>query len=51
MLQNVLGSDPFQIYLGTSARDSKAEMSLQAHALGDLIFFVQYLLPYVLSPY
>ena len=35
------------ICLGTCADFNKVELSLQAHALGDLVCFVQYQLPYV----
>ena len=37
----------FEICLGTCARSHKVELSLQVHALGDLISFVQLQLPYV----
>ena len=37
----------FEICLGTHAWFDKVELSLQNHALGDLVSFVQYQLPYV----
>ena len=37
----------FEICLGTCARSHKVELSLQVHALGDLVSFLQYQLPYV----
>jgi len=37
----------FEICLGTCARSHKVELSLHFHSLGDLVYFVQYQLPYV----
>jgi len=51
ILHNVPVSDPFQFCLGTSAGERKVELSLHAHVLGDLVYFVQYMLPYVSNPY
>ena len=42
-----LGQIFFAICLGTSAGSHKVELSLSFHALGDLVCFVQYQLPYV----
>jgi len=41
----------FQICLGIYAGSHKVELSLQVHALGDLVSFVQYQLPYVSNSY
>jgi hypothetical protein len=41
----------FEICLGTSAGSHKVELSLHGHALGDLVCFVQYQLPYVSNSY
>jgi len=37
----------FEICLGTCAGSHKVKLSLHFHALGDLVYFVHYQLPYV----